>query len=229
MAEKNGERFNKWNETVKIYHINEVIFCAKSLPSQTIMDAMSTISAPELEFKIAPPESWAIIGSNSIHTSGELYMIDVHAINTAPNVRNKRLFDIVLAILLLAFSPLVCWLQKNILGFFGNICWVLIGEKSYVGYAPQANSRNHSHRLPAIKKGVLTPLDATPLAYRQLYHSRYQLIYARDYKVATDIRISLEGIPEFRQKVQCNMPIYQQLRYFPLRNKAGNCQEIIII
>ncbi len=56
-AGQNGDRFNKWSETVKIYNINEVIFCAKSMPSQTIMDAMSTISAPELEFKIAPPES----------------------------------------------------------------------------------------------------------------------------------------------------------------------------
>ncbi|HTB32778.1 MAG TPA: glycosyltransferase, partial [Bacteroidia bacterium] len=132
---QNGEYFSKWSETVKIYNINEVIFCAKSLSSQTIMDAMSTISAPELEFKIAPPESWAIIGSNSIHTSGELYMIDIHAINTVPNVRNKRLFDVVLSLLLLVLSPLLCWIQRNPFGFFGNIFWVLIGEKSWVGYS----------------------------------------------------------------------------------------------
>lgn len=187
----NGDQFTQWNETVKIYHINEVIFCAKSLPSQTIIDAMSTISAPELEFKIAPSESWAIIGSNSIHTSGELYMIDVHAINAAPNIRNKRLFDVLLSILLLAFSPLICWFQKNPVRFFSNIGWVLIGEKSYVGYAPE--EQKSPHRLPAIKKGVLSPLDALPSPTDSPTIHNINAIYARDYKVATDIRIVWRG------------------------------------
>ncbi len=192
-AEKNGESFNKWSETVTIYHINEVIFCAKDLPSQTIMDAMSTISAPELEFKIAPPESWAIIGSNSIHTSGELYMINVHAINTASNVRNKRLFDIVLGLVLLAISPLFCWIQRNPPGFFANLFWVIIGEKSYVGYASAGEQQKSLHLLPTIKKGVLTPLDALPSTADNSTIHDINSIYARDYKVATDIRIVWKG------------------------------------
>ncbi len=190
---QNGERFNKWSETVKIYNINEVIFCAKSLPSQTIMDAMSTISAPELEFKIAPPESWAIIGSNSIHTSGELYMIDVHAINTGPNLRNKRLFDVVFSLLLLAFCPVLCWLQRNPIGFFGNIFWVLIGEKSWVGYATANEQQKSVHLLPGIKKGVLSPLDALPVQSDNSTIRDVNTIYARDYNVPTDIRIVGRG------------------------------------
>jgi len=189
--EKNGDRFNKWSETVKIYHINEVIFCAKSLPSQTIMDAMAAISARELEFKIAPPESWAILGSNSIHTSGDLYMIDVHAINLVANVRNKRLLDVVLVLLLLALSPLLCWTQRNPLGFFSNIFWVIIGEKSYIGYARE--EQRTSHQLPVIKKGVLTPLDAIPSVADSSTISDINAIYARNYNVATDIRIVWKG------------------------------------
>jgi O-antigen biosynthesis protein len=185
------DQFNKWSETVNIYHINEVIFCAKNLPSQTIMDAMSTISAPELEFKIAPPESWAIIGSNSIHTSGELYMIDVHAINTAPNLRNKRLLDIIFSLLLLALSPLICWIQSNPLGFFGNIFRVIIGEKSWVGYAAQQKS---SHLLPSIKKGVLSPLNALPANADSSTIHDINALYARNYNVATDIRIIGKGL-----------------------------------
>lgn len=192
-AGQNGERFSKWSETVKIYHINEVIFCAKSLPSQTIMDAMSTISAPELEFKIAPPESWAIIGSNSIHTSGELYMIDVHAINTGPNVRNKRLFDIVLSMLLLGLSPLICWIQRNPIGLFSNLFWVIIGEKSWVGYAAAGGQQKSLHLLPAIKKGVLSPLDALPKPSDSATINDVNSIYARDYSVGTDIRIIWRG------------------------------------
>jgi len=196
----NGERFNKWSETVKIYNINEVIFCAKNLPSQTIMDAMSTISAPELEFKIAPPESWAIIGSNSIHTSGELYMIDVHAINTAPNLRNKRLFDVLLALILLALSPLLCLIQRNPLGLFGNIFWVVIGEKSWVGYAKTNEQQKSAHLLPTIKKGILTPLDALPSPADNNTIHDVNSIYARDYKVATDIRILWKGFRNLGRK-----------------------------
>ncbi len=190
---QNGERFNKWSETVKIYNINEVIFCAKSMPSQTIMDAMSTISAPELEFKIAPPESWAIIGSNSIHTSGELYMIDVHAINTTPNIRNKRLFDVILSLLLLAVSPIICWIQKKPVGLFGNLFWVIIGEKSWVGYASANETQKSTHLLPSIKKGVLSPVDALPTSSDNSTIHDVNTIYARDYKVATDIRIFWRG------------------------------------
>lgn len=196
--EKNGERFNKWSETVKIYNINEVIFCAKSLPSQTIIDAMSTISVPELEFKIAPPESWAIIGSNSIHTSGELYMIDIHAINTGPNIRNKRLFDILLSLLLFVLSPLLCWIQKSPVGFFRNLFWVIVGEKSWVGYA--ASPQKSAHRLPAIKKGVLTPLDALPSPPDNSTIHDINTIYARDYKVATDVRIVWKGFRNLGRK-----------------------------
>ena len=190
---KTETEFNKWSETVKIYHINEVIFCAKSLPSQTIMDAMSTITAPELEFKIAPPESWAIIGSNSIHASGELYMIDVHAINTAPNVRNKRVFDIALGFLLVIISPLICWMQKNPLGFFSNLFWVIIGEKSYVGYAPTNEQQKSSYLLPSVKKGILNPLDALSSPADNSTIHDINSIYARDYKVAADIRIIWKG------------------------------------
>jgi GT2 family glycosyltransferase len=198
---KNGDRFNKWSETVNIYNINEVIFCAKSLPSQTIMDAMSSISGTGLEFKIAPPESWAIIGSNSIHTSGELYMIDIHSINLAPNVRNKRLFDIVLGVLLLAFSPLLCWVQRNPIGFFGNIFWVITGEKSWVGYANTNEEQTPTHLLPAIKKGVLTPLDALPIASDNSTIHDVNSIYARDYNVATDIRIVWKGFRNLGRKI----------------------------
>jgi GT2 family glycosyltransferase len=191
--ERNGERFNKWSETVHIYHINEVIFCAKSLPSETIMDAMSTISGAGVEFKIAPPESWAVIGSNSIHSSGEMYMIDVHAINTAPNMRNKRLFDVALSFLLLTFSPLLCWLQRNPPGFFGNIFWVIIGEKSWVGYASANETQKSTYLLPSVKKGVLSPLDALPAQADNSTIRDVNTIYARDYNTSTDIRIVRKG------------------------------------
>jgi len=189
----NGNTVNAWGEKMTVYNINEVIFCAKDLSSQLIMDAMSSIPRPELEFKIAPPESWAVIGSNSIHTSGELYVIDVHAINTTPNIRSKRLLDLCCSGLLLVFSPLFAWVQKRPGGYFSNIFSVFLGKKSWVGYAHPAGDKA-TQRLPAIKPGVLSPLDASPSSATdaETIHT-LNTIYARDYRVLTDLKIIWSG------------------------------------
>jgi GT2 family glycosyltransferase len=190
-ANGNGTRFNKWSELITIYDINEVIFCAKDLSTQLIMDAMSSIPKTELEFKIAPPESWAIIGSNSIHTTGELYVIDVHAINTTPNIRDKRILDLIGSLLFFVLSPVLLWLQKNPAGYLKNVFIVTIGLKSWVGYAPESASQ----RLPKIKDGVLSPVDSldAPVKDADAVH-KINSIYARDYHVFTDLKIIWKGL-----------------------------------
>lgn len=190
-ANGNGTRFNKWSELITIYDINEVIFCAKDLSTQLIMDAMSSIPKSELEFKIAPPESWAIIGSSSIHTSGEMYVIDVHAINTTPNIRDKRILDILGSFALLILSPLLVWFQRNPAGYFKNIVLTIIGLKSWVGYAPD----NIPHRLPKIKPGILSPLDSLDVTVKEpdAIH-KINSVYARDYHVYTDLNIIWKGL-----------------------------------
>jgi GT2 family glycosyltransferase len=190
-ANGNGTRFNKWSEIITIYNINEVIFCAKDLSTQLIMDAMSSIAETELEFKIAPPESWAIIGSNSIHTSGELYVIDVHAINTTPNIRDKRILDISLSFLFFVLTPLLIWFEKRPAGYIKNIFTVVLGLKSWVGYAPE----NISQRLPKIKPGVLSPIDSIDAVPKdsEAVH-QINSIYARDYHIMTDLKIIWKGL-----------------------------------
>jgi GT2 family glycosyltransferase len=191
----NGNTLEAWSETMTVYKINQVIFCAKDLSSQLIMDAMSSIPRPELEFKIAPPESWAVIGSNSIHTSGELYVIDVHAINTTPNIRDKRILDLSFSLLLLALSPLVIWVQKKPAGYLANIFRVAFGAKSWVGYAYRDEDKKVSHRLPVTKPGVLSPLDASSSTGASAeVIDNLNAAYARDYRVITDIRIIGKGL-----------------------------------
>ena len=187
----NGTKFNKWSELITIYNINEVIFCAKDLPTQLIMDAMSSIPETELEFKIAPPESWAIIGSNSIHTSGELYVIDVHAINTTPNIRDKRILDIICSFLFFILTPFMIWFEKNPISYLKNILNVGLGLKSWVGYAPE----NISQRLPKIKPGVLSPIDIIETIPKdsEAVH-QVNSIYARDYHILTDLKIIWKGL-----------------------------------
>lgn len=178
-----------WAELITVYNINQVIFCAKDLPMHVIMDAMSSIRRGDVEFKIAPPESWAVIGSSSIHTPGQLYVVDVHAIITTPNKRNKRLLDFSLAMLLLLLSPFVSWFERKPAGFFMHIFQVMIGKKSWVGYA----GNGKEGKLPAIKAGVLSPMVLTVPSSDSGVIYDVNSAYARDYNIMTDIRIIFKG------------------------------------
>lgn len=170
--------------------INEIVFCARDLSTQLIMDAMSSIPRTDLEFKIAPPESWAIIGSNSIHTSGELYVIDVHAISTTPNIRDKRILDFTLCSLFLILSPLSMWLQRKPFGFIRNIFRVGVGTASWVGYTPEGATQ----RLPKIKKGILSPADAIkPPPIDEAAIHNLNSAYARNYHIMNDLKIVWKG------------------------------------
>ena len=150
--------FGQIKEIIWIHNIDEVIFCAKDVPSQVIMDQMSELKDQQVDYKIAPPESLSIIGSNSINTSGDLYVIDINSITKMSNRRNKRLLDVVTATGLLILFPVLFFIEKNPIGLFKNIFLVFLCLRSWVGYSELSESE--THRLPEIKKGVLNPFDA---------------------------------------------------------------------
>lgn len=180
-------RFDQLAEIVKIYNIDEVIFCAKDIPAQEIIDQMARLGdSAKVDYKIAPPESLSIIGSNSIDTAGDLYVIDINSVSKPVNRRNKRVFDFGMSLLFLAVFPILMWTQKNPFGFVGNIFAVLFGVKSWVGYAP---SEQNIH-LPKIRKGVLNPLEVLPEEQRtDEIRARLNLLYAKDYKIENDFNV----------------------------------------
>ncbi len=179
-------------EIITIHKIDEVIFCAKDVPAQVIIDKMSEPKDRQVDYKIAPPESLSIIGSNSINTSGDLYIIDINAITKISNRRNKRLLDILVSISLLVFYPVTLFIVKNPFGLLRNIFLVFIASRSLVGYCNLNDS--DSQHLPAIRKGILNPSDA--FKTKEISHeasSRINIMYARDYKLTNDLTIILKG------------------------------------
>lgn len=179
-------------EIITIHKINEVIFCAKDVPAQVIIDKMSELKNEQVDYKIAPPESLSIIGSNSINTSGDLYVIDINAIIKRSNRRNKRMLDFLVALSLLAFYPVVMFMVRNPVGLLRNIFSVLFAFKSWIGFTP--HSEHEAGRLPEIKHGVLNPLDAFQnTAVTEGTTARLDLLYARDYKLTNDLNIIIKG------------------------------------
>lgn len=180
--------FSRAEEIIRLHHINEVIFCAKDVSSQDIISKMTTLAAMGLEFKIAPPESLSVIGSSSIDTAGELYVIDINNVGRPANKRTKRLLDVLMALAFLLTLPLILLLQKNKLFFIRNLFQVLMGYKTWVGYG-----KTNLRELPEIKPSVLTPaiMITGPLDTNK--NNKVLLNYARDYQPENDLKILWKG------------------------------------
>ena len=56
-----------------------------------------------------------------------------------------------------------------------------------------ASTQQSFHLPPTVKKGVLSPLDALNAPYDNNTIHDINAIYARDYNVATDVRIVMKG------------------------------------
>lgn len=177
------------NEIIAIYKIDEIIFCAHDIPAHKIIDIMTELQDSQVDYKIAPPESLSIIGSNSINTTGDLYVIDINSIGKSSNLRNKRLFDLGISLLLLPLSPILMFFTKKPAGFIVNIFKVIFGLRTWVGY-----SVHKDISLPKIKKGILNPADV--FHSREINSdtsSRLNMLYARDYRMGTDLNIIWRG------------------------------------
>ncbi|MCD4737242.1 MAG: glycosyltransferase family 2 protein [Bacteroidales bacterium] len=205
ISEDNGKNegfignLDQIKEIIYIYKIDEVIFCAKDLSSDKIIDKMSELSNRQIEFRIAPPESLFIIGSKSINTSGDIYVVELDSITKNNNKRSKRFLDIFISIILVPVFPLAAILTKNPVGFVINLFSVLFGRRSWVGY--ETILQRDQNKLPKIKPGVLNPTDifkGQNLSSETI--GRLNLLYARDYKVINDLNIIFKG---FRNTGRC--------------------------
>ena len=182
--------FSKLKELVEVYKIDEIIFCGDEIPPQDIINKMSELSESPVNFKIAPPESLYIIGSNSIDAFEDMFMVNINAINKPANERIKKLFDLSVSFGLIASYPVSCFIVKHPWGLIKNIFSVLFGKKTWVGY----NNLPNNKRLPKIRKSVLNPADAFKSKDFDLQTlANLNSLYAREYKPENDLNILIKG------------------------------------
>jgi len=179
-------------EIIRVYRIDEVIFCSKSMTHQAIIDQMSALQDLHVDYKIAPEDSLSIIGSNSINTAGDLYTVNINAITNVENRRNKRLIDLASCLIFIILLPLLIFLVSKPLGLIRNIFLVLVSCRSWVSYI--RDEHYEVERLPNIRKGILNPLDAFGKdKMSEEIKQRLNFIYARDYSTKTDLNIIMKG------------------------------------
>jgi len=188
---------NQLNEIIQIHKLDEVIFCAKDLSSNKIIETMESLSNHDAEFKIAPPESLFILGSSSIDSPGELYLIDINSLNKPENIRNKRVFDVISSLILLLTSPILALLVREPSKMLGNIINVFKGKSTWVGYSKSFGLKNE---LPVLKSSILSPLDRfNDKNLEEETIERINLQYAKDYNPLNDLTILLKGLKRIDQ------------------------------
>jgi Predicted glycosyltransferases len=171
-------------EIVRINKLDELIFSSEDIASQEIIRIMLELNSFNVDYKIAPPESLSIIGSNSISTAGDMYVVHINSILKEANKQNKRLFDVISALLILLLSPFTIWSVDSAKVFYKNTFRVLAGRCSWVGYC--SLSTNH---LPPIKSGILSPASVYSISLPQKKMDELDIVYAKDYKLINDLEI----------------------------------------
>ena len=67
----------------------------------------------DVEFKIVPDKSQFIIGSQSIYTNDIFQSTTINHINNIRNIRVKRNFDMIVAIIILIAFPIFFYFKIN--------------------------------------------------------------------------------------------------------------------
>lgn len=174
-------------EAVRIFRANELVFCARDVPASEMMKWMAQLG-PEVEYKAVPEAGTTAIGSSSRNSSGQLYTIAIrYQIATPGQRRNKRVFDLILALFLLPLLPLLALLHLNFPAFFRHWSGVLRGKRTWVGYC---SGGENSSALPGLPPGLLSPADDLPASLRSTANiDRLNFLYAKDYGIENDFRL----------------------------------------
>ncbi|MBL1280235.1 MAG: glycosyltransferase [Fluviicola sp.] len=170
--------------------LDEIVFSSADLSYEFIIDTIEKLKSNNLDFKIAPSSAEYLIGSNSIDTAGDLYILNLNNLVSRENRRKKRLFDVIFSLLFLLSSPILLFLLKSKGIFLRNSWRILIGKMSFIGFSEESSKKDV--RLPKIKAGVLSPTDGIGINTVEI-QEKMNLLYARNYSMRKDFGILLKA------------------------------------
>ncbi len=179
--------------SIRKHGIDEVVFCSKDLKWGRIIELIEELKRSGVMFKIAQPAREFIIGPSSIESVQDLLIMEDHAVSSSSSRRIKRIFDVSLALILILLVPITILFVRDKVGFLKNLVRVIRGNTSWVGYFPHTD---RAYRLPGIRPGVLDPVLADGLEPVPLTVERVNLTYAKDYRLAWDMRLVWRGFAQ---------------------------------
>lgn len=183
--------FKDLDDIIRKFKVNELVFASSDFSFKEIIRHHISLSDRLLDFKILPENSNFLIGSNSRETLGDYYSFDSNwELSKDYNKRNKRVIDIVFALLFLITSPFVMWFSKSPSLFLKNMVLIIKAKRTFVGF----NNKYESY-FPNIRKGILFPtsvLENNDIESKEIRNINMR--YAKDYRARNDIYIILKCI-----------------------------------
>lgn len=175
------------SDLVKLFGIGELIFCSRDLAFKDIIHYMASLQG-DISYKILPEGGQSVIGSDYKNTRGELYTLEpAFDLDRPLYRRQKRLLDLVIALGAMVLLPLLIMVVKRPKGLPGNILKVLLGKKTWVGYAEGSITGS---MLPVLKPGVLSPAsEYLEVGLENRTRDQLNIWYARDYRPIKDWEI----------------------------------------
>jgi GT2 family glycosyltransferase len=179
-------------QTAALFKANEIVFCADTLSYKSII-AQITAMGSGYDYKILNTGTDTLIGSNSKNTAGDLYASDINLNLSKPIAQNqKRLLDVLVALLCIPLFPLLLFVVKNIGGFISNIFKVLLGRKTWVGY--WIVSDTSAKGLPKIRPAVINHNMIASSGVSDADVRKLNYLYAKHYSISDDLNVVLKKI-----------------------------------
>lgn len=181
------DHYSKLYEIQQTLRLNEIIFCAANIPYKDILYCMERCSA-RAYFKIVPTGNRVILGSYFSKSNSDLFSLNKkYIIATAQSKRNKRITDIIAALIVIFSFPVLLFKVKNKMNLLKNAFNVLAAKKTWIGYKKDTAA---TYNLPKLKTPVLPPYQLL-----HCYNPDENLIaflakrYATEYDTLDDIRL----------------------------------------
>ncbi|MCS7037224.1 MAG: glycosyltransferase family 2 protein [Saprospiraceae bacterium] len=173
---------------VRLFEADEIIFCTQDVPISDVLDTMQSLG-PSIRYKTLPAGSDHIIGSSNKDRPGELYSIAPNFRLAQPESRRaKRAFDLVVCVSLLLLSPLWVLVLRSKKALAQNWLPVLLGRKTWIGYAPSAQKEPMPLLPPAVfpLAQLVSASAKTETALTEAEIQRLNFLYAKNWSLGRD-------------------------------------------
>lgn len=161
---------------------NEIVFCSGDLSNSLMFQTMADLGN-KYSFRISSVNNDTIIGSDSKNRSGVWYSAQINFnISNPEKIRQKRLFDVIMSLVIVCISPFVLLFSKNRKLILKNIFFVFFGMKTWVGYILPFNATS----LPNIANSVFSHRNFEESKDEGYSNNELNFSYAKDYDIWKD-------------------------------------------
>ncbi len=192
-SEKVAGNLNNIKEIIQIYQAHEIIFCLGDYKAGEIIHTIFSLNNKALEFKIFTDGFSAVIGSNSVYADAGFVSVQNNSFTKFSYRFQKRLFDIIFALLLLLLYPILAiFMERG--KFMRNICAVLAGKQTWVASEIDVFSANDFSRTPVV--------DVRPEVFLEdEVNGNHYFGYSKRYSFIKDLFNILKAVKKLGTKI----------------------------